>query len=89
MLWPTRIRQTLKPVEPSFLGRTLPDLLDEGCDRTPNPDAFHQWTTLGWQTFSNCTVRSAAEDLALGLLHLGVERGDHLNFIDTNGDRLS
>jgi long-chain acyl-CoA synthetase len=81
MLWPTRIRQALKPVEPPFLGRTLPDLLDEGCDRTPNPDAFHQWTPLGWQTFSNRTVRSAAEDLALGLLHLGLDRGDRIAFL--------
>jgi long-chain acyl-CoA synthetase len=78
MLWPKRIRQASESAAPRFLGRTLPDLLDEGCDRTPNPDAFHQWTNLGWQTFSNRMMRGAAEDLALGLLHLGLDRGDHV-----------
>jgi long-chain acyl-CoA synthetase len=78
MLWPKKIRDASESIKPSFLGRTLPDLLDEGCDRTPNPDAFHQWTALGWQTFSNRTMRSAAEDLALGLVHLGLERGDRV-----------
>jgi long-chain acyl-CoA synthetase len=78
MLWPKKIRDASESAKSSFLGRTLPDLLDEGCDRTPNPDAFHQWTALGWQTFSNSMMRSAAEDLALGLLHLGLERGDRV-----------
>ncbi|WP_404785808.1 AMP-dependent synthetase/ligase [Altericista sp. CCNU0014] len=78
MLWLKKFRRTSESVEPSFLRRTLPDLLDEGCDRTPNPDAFHQWTTLGWQTFSNRFARSSAEDLALGLLHLGLDRGDRV-----------
>jgi long-chain acyl-CoA synthetase len=78
MLWLKKIRRASESVESSFLGRTLPDLLDEGCDRTPNADAFHQWTALGWQTFSNRTMRSAAEDLALGLMHLGLDRGDRV-----------
>jgi long-chain acyl-CoA synthetase len=78
MLWLKKIRRASESVETGFLGRTLPDLLDEGCDRTPNPDAFHQWTTFGWQTLSNRMMRSAAEDLALGLLHLGLERGDRI-----------
>jgi long-chain acyl-CoA synthetase len=78
MLWPKKIHDASESAKPSFLGRTLPDLLDEGCDRTPNPDAFHQWTALGWQTVSNSMMRSAAEDLALGLLHLGLERGDRV-----------
>ncbi len=78
MLWLKKIRRASESVETGFLGRTLPDLLDEGCDRTPNSDAFHHWTILGWQTLSNRMMRSAAEDFALGLLHLGLDRGDRV-----------
>jgi long-chain acyl-CoA synthetase len=81
MLWRKQIRQDTPPFKTTFLGRPLPTLLDEGCQNTPNPDGFHQWGSSGWQTFSNTTVRSAAEDLALGLMHLGLDRGDRIAFL--------
>jgi len=61
-----------------MVGRTLPSLLDEACDRTPNPHAFTQWTDKGWQSLSNQAFRTAAEEFALGLLNLGLERGDRV-----------
>ncbi|MBE9179576.1 AMP-binding protein [Oculatella sp. LEGE 06141] len=59
-----------------FLGRTLPSLLDEACDRTQNDRAFHQWTETGWQTLSNQAFQTAVEATALGLLAIGLEKGD-------------
>jgi long-chain acyl-CoA synthetase len=61
-----------------ILGRTLPSLLDEACDRTPNPQAFHQWTEQGWQSLSNHDFRATAEAVALGLQGLGLESGDRV-----------
>jgi long-chain acyl-CoA synthetase len=78
MLWRKKIRQAAPSPEDNFLGRTLPSLLDEGCDLIHNPNAFRQWTTQGWQSFSNQEMRRAAEDLALGLLHLELNRGDRI-----------
>ncbi|MER3589059.1 MAG: hypothetical protein C4322_14530, partial [Mastigocladus sp. ERB_26_1] len=45
------------------LGRTLPSLLDEACDRTPNSRAFNQVTQTGWQALSNHEFRTAATEL--------------------------
>lgn len=61
-----------------ILGRTLPSLLDEACDRAPNSHAFNQWTEKGWQPLSNQAFRSTAEEVALGLLDLGLEKGDRV-----------
>ncbi|RCJ40254.1 long-chain fatty acid--CoA ligase [Nostoc minutum NIES-26] len=58
------------------LGRTLPSLLDEACDRFPNPHAFNQFTDTSWQPLSNHEFRTAAAELALGLLDLPLEAGD-------------
>ncbi len=63
------------------LGRTLPSLLDEACTANPNGHAFHQWTETGWQPLSNQTFRSLAEALAVGLLDLGLEKGDRVAFL--------
>jgi long-chain acyl-CoA synthetase len=62
----------------AILGRTLPSLLDEGCDRAPNHRAFNQWREAGWQSLSNHAFRSAAEEVALGLLELPLEKGDRV-----------
>lgn len=64
-----------------ILGKTLPLLLDEGCDRASNTQAFNQWTETGWQPFSNQVFRSSVETIALGLLNLGLERGDRVAFL--------
>nr|WP_315792024.1 AMP-binding protein [Fischerella sp. JS2] len=60
------------------LGRTLPSLLDEACDRTPNSRAFNQLTQTGWQALSNHEFRTTVTELALGLLDLQLEAGDRI-----------
>jgi long-chain acyl-CoA synthetase len=60
------------------LGRTLPSLLDEACDRLPNPHAFTQWTDAGWQSLSNQEFRTAVEAITVGLLDLGLKAGDRV-----------
>jgi long-chain acyl-CoA synthetase len=60
------------------LGRTLPSLLDEACDRTPNSHALNQFTDTGWQPLSNHELRTAAAELALGLLGLQIEKGERI-----------
>ncbi|MBD2206589.1 AMP-binding protein [Calothrix sp. FACHB-1219] len=59
-----------------ILGQTLLSLLDEACDRFPNPRAFNHFTDTGWQPLSNHELRTAAAELALGLLDLELEKGD-------------
>jgi len=61
-----------------MLGRTLLSLLDEACDRAPNSHALNQWTDQGWQPLSNRAFRTAAQEVALGLSNLGLERSDRV-----------
>jgi long-chain acyl-CoA synthetase len=61
-----------------FLGRTLPSLLSEACDRAPNTTAFNRWTGTKWQPLSNQTFRATAEAVAVGLVNLGLETGDRV-----------
>lgn len=73
--------QTIQPPPESGrveLGRTLPSLLDEAVERNANPAAFNQRTPDGWQPLSNEAFRERAERIALGLLDLGLERGDRV-----------
>lgn len=61
-----------------ILGRTLPSLMDEACERNPNPKAFNQRTTKGWKPLSTTEFCSRSEALALGLLGLELARGDRV-----------
>ncbi|MBW4551631.1 MAG: alpha/beta fold hydrolase [Aphanocapsa sp. GSE-SYN-MK-11-07L] len=62
-------------------GKTLPALLDAACNRAPNASAFNQWTETGWQALSNQAVRQQVEAAALGLLNLGLTKGDRVAFL--------
>ncbi len=63
------------------LGKTLPDLRDEAVEKYPNPKAFNQPKAGGgWLTLSNAEFRDAADEVALGLLALGLEREDRAAF---------
>ncbi|WP_412068119.1 AMP-dependent synthetase/ligase [Rubrivirga sp. IMCC43871] len=62
------------------LGKTLPQLLDDAVEKYPNAKAFNQPTDSGWQTMSNSELRTAADELALGLLENGLSRRDHVAF---------
>lgn len=63
------------------LGQTLPSLLDEACDRNPNPQALNQWQKRRWQALSSQDFRQAAETVAVGLLNLGLEKGDRVALV--------
>lgn len=64
-----------------LLGQTLPSLLDQGCDRHPNPKALNQWQNRRWQPLSNTAFCRAVEEFSLGLLGLGLEKGDRVALI--------
>ncbi len=78
MVWIEKTYQAPPDFETAVLGKTLPLLLDEGCDRSPNSHAFNQWTDKGWKGVSNREFQSSVEALALGLLELGLEKGDRI-----------
>lgn len=78
MSWSDKIYRVPPNSGNVILERTLPSLLDEACDRAPNSHAFNQWTEAGWKSQSNQAFRTAAEEVALGLLNLGLERGDRI-----------
>ena len=64
------------------MGRTLPSLLDEGCDRAPNARALNHWHKKDWKSLSNRAFRTATEELALGLLALdNIGRGDRIGLL--------
>ncbi|MBE9046020.1 long-chain fatty acid--CoA ligase [Pleurocapsales cyanobacterium LEGE 10410] len=65
-------------IDRPILGRTLPSLLDEACERHPNHRAFNQWKTNAWQSYSSQELQAAAEDLALGLLGEQLSQGDRV-----------
>jgi len=60
---------------PCVRGRTLPDLLYEATDAYDNPRALNQPTDEGWAPMSLDRFRRRAEETALGLRALGLDRG--------------
>ena len=57
-------------------GKTLLDVLYESFETYSNPKAFNQPTGDGaWRAYSSEEFRKQAEEAALGLLGLGLERG--------------
>ncbi|NEQ27344.1 MAG: AMP-binding protein, partial [Microcoleus sp. SIO2G3] len=77
MLWSNKTYRAPPNSGQVLLGRTLPSLLDEACVRA-NSHAFNQWTETGWQPLSNQAFQSAAQEVALGLLDLQLEKGDRV-----------
>jgi len=63
---------------PSFLGRTLPSLLYHANASHPNSRAFVQKEKGSWKAYSTNDFKDAAEELAVGLLDLGLRPGDRV-----------
>ena len=61
---------------PVALGKTLPELLYEACATYDNPRALNQPEGEGWAPCSLDQFRVRAEETALGLRTLGLERGE-------------
>lgn len=64
----------------AVLGVTIPQLLDEAVEKHPNAKAFNNPTETGWKTLSNAEFRTAADEVALGLHEVGLERGGKVAF---------
>lgn len=60
------------------LGKTLPSLLDEACERYPNSKAFNQCSQSAWIPLSNQDFRTASEHVAFGLLNLELKKGERI-----------
>jgi long-chain acyl-CoA synthetase len=75
------INQLYESIRVSPLGHTLPSLLAEACSLRPNAAAFNQFTGSGWRAVSNLEFRDKVEAIALGLLNLGLERGDRVGLL--------
>lgn len=60
------------------LGQTLPELLYDACEAYENPRALNQPTGNRWEPLSLEQFRVQSEEAALGLLDLGLERGDRV-----------
>jgi long-chain acyl-CoA synthetase len=60
------------------LGKTLPDLLYEAAEAYENPRALNQPEGEGWTPLSLTDFRTQAEEVALGLRDLGLERQDRV-----------
>ncbi len=61
-----------------ILGRSIPSLLDEACDRFPNSQGLNQWHKDSCDSQSNWEFRRAAEKLALGLQTTNIAKGDRV-----------
>ncbi len=61
---------------PCIRGKTLPALLYEATDAYENPRALNQPMGDGWEPMALDRFRERAEETALGLLDLGLDRGD-------------
>ena len=64
----------------AILGKTLPDLMYDACARYTNPRMLNQPTADGWKPYSLDDYRAQSEETALGLLALGLARGDRVAF---------
>lgn len=78
MLWSVQTYKGLPNPGEVLLGRTLPSLLEEACDRHPNSQALNEWTKKGWQALSNQELQKAAWEVALSLVDLALEKGDRV-----------
>ena len=68
-----------------ILGRSLPSLLDEACDRFPNSHALNQWHQKSCDSLSNQEFRLAAEEVALGLQTTNLTKGDRVALLMHSG----
>ena len=64
----------------AVLGWTLPAMMYSACAQYTNPRMLNQPTADGWQPYSLEDFRVQSEETAIGLLDLGLARGDHVAF---------
>jgi len=62
----------------SWMGRTLPSLLYHAKAVHPNAIALSQWENEAWKPFSSDSFVDTSEEVALGLLELGLLPGERV-----------
>lgn len=79
---PDRIYTAPPGTGTAVTGKTLTELFYDAAERYPNPKALNQPQPGGtWRAYSTDEFRRQAEATALGLLGLGLERGDKVAFL--------
>ncbi len=69
------------------LGKTIPDLLDEACEKNPNPRFLNQRVDGEWVSYSHHAFREEAEAQAAGWVQLGMQPGQRVAlFMHSNAD---
>lgn len=63
-----------------ILGRTLPSILYQACEKYENPAMLNQPTDDGWTPLSLTDYRVHSEELAMGLRAMGLQPGDRVAF---------
>lgn len=61
-----------------FPGQTIPGLMYDALKRYTNDQMFHRRHGDDWEVHSLDTFRQQSEEMALGLLDLGLDRGDRV-----------
>ena len=62
----------------NFLGRTVPSLLVEACERNPASKAFNHWRNGAWAGHSTLGLQDEADRIACGLTRLNLARSDRI-----------
>ena len=65
-------------IDKPILGRTLPSLLDEACESYPDNRAVSYRKGKEWQSQSSQELRTAVEELALGLQAEQLKKGEKI-----------
>ena len=78
MFFHKKINKSKPIIDKPILGRTLPSLLDEGSESYPNDRAFSYRKGKAWQSQSSQELRTAAEELALGLQAEQLQKGEKI-----------
>ena len=73
---PDHVHTAPSDAGPCVRGKTLPELLYDAAEAYENPRALNQPGAEGWIPMSLDQFRERAEETALGLHELGLDRGD-------------
>ncbi|MGK7893413.1 MAG: long-chain fatty acid--CoA ligase [Xenococcus sp. (in: cyanobacteria)] len=85
MFYFNKIKRSFSQENLPILGRSIPSLLDEACDRFPNSHALNQWHKNGYDSQSNREFQRAAEELALGLQTTNIAKGERVALLMHSG----
>ena len=85
MFYFNKIKRSFSAKNLPILGRSIPSLLDEACDRFSPSQSLNQWHKDGCNSQSNREFQRAAEELALGLETTEIAKGDRVALLMHSG----